>query len=287
MKTIGPIIFGEVLFDCFPDGSAVLGGAPFNVYAHLGRMGLDPLMITRVGEDERGNQLLAAMGERNLHTEGVQSDPSRFTGEVVVTIDEEGHPQFDIRLGQAWDGIDADEALGNLAGQQPSMLYCGTLALRSETSRKACLRILEETEADLFLDVNLRDPWWERPLVDQLLSKATWLKCNEQEGEMLFGIKDEYEGRSRLPEICRNQGLRQLILTLSERGAMVTDGENIWQAAPPQDDRPFLDSVGAGDACACGLIEGILKRYDPETSIHNALELANEICRTRGGVFPI
>ena len=101
MKTIGPIIFGEVLFDCFPDGSAVLGGAPFNVYAHLGRMGLDPLMITRVGEDERGNRLLAAMGERNLRTEGVQSDPSRFTGEVVVTIDEEGHPQFDIRLGQA------------------------------------------------------------------------------------------------------------------------------------------------------------------------------------------
>ena len=69
MKTIGPIIFGEVLFDCFPDGSAVLGGAPFNVYAHLGRMGLDPLMITRVGEDERGNRLLAAMGERNLRTD--------------------------------------------------------------------------------------------------------------------------------------------------------------------------------------------------------------------------
>ena len=90
-------------------------------------MGLDPLMITRVGEDERGNRLLAAMGERNLRTEGVQSDPSRFTGEVVVTIDEEGHPQFDIRLGQAWDGIDADEALANLAGQQPQCFIVGRL----------------------------------------------------------------------------------------------------------------------------------------------------------------
>ena len=92
MKTIGPIIFGEVLFDCFPDGSAVLGGAPFNVYAHLGRMGLDPLMITRVGEDERGNRLLAAMVKETC-TEGAER-PSRFTGEVVVTIDEEGIPSL-------------------------------------------------------------------------------------------------------------------------------------------------------------------------------------------------
>ena len=287
MEPLGPVIFGEVLFDCFPDGNAVLGGAPFNVYVHLGRMGLDPLMITRVGQDERGRDLLAAMQERGLRTEGVQHDTTRFTGEVLVTIDQGGHPQFDIRLGQAWDAMDADTALAALAGKQPSMLYCGTLALRSETSRNACLRILDETDAPLFLDVNLRDPWWERPLVDQLLAKATWLKCNEQEAEMLFGIRDEEDGRSRLPGICRSQGLRQLILTLSERGAMVTDGDQVWQAAPPRDERPFLDSVGAGDACACGLIEGIHKGHDPETSIRNAVQLANDICRTRGGVFPI
>ena len=287
MQNIGPVIFGEVLFDCFPDGSAVLGGAPFNVYVHLGRMGLNPLMITRVGEDARGAVMLEAMRERGLCIEGVQRDPERFTGEVVVSISDEGHPHFDIRPGQAWDAMDGGEALAILAGKQPSMLYCGTLALRSKASREACLRVLQETDAPLFLDVNLRDPWWERPLVDELLAKATWVKCNEQEGEMLFGIRNEAEGRERLPEICRNQGLRQLILTLSERGAMVTDGERIWQEAPPVDVRLFMDSVGAGDACACGLLEGILKGYSPEVSLGNALQLASDICRVRGGVFPL
>lgn len=287
MTHTGPVIFGEVLFDCFPGENAVLGGAPFNTYVHLGRMGLDPLMITRVGDDERGRQLLAAMQERNLRTDGVQQDPERFTGEVLVTINQGGHPQFDIRPGQAWDAIQAAPALDILQERQPSMLYCGTLALRSEASRQACLRILDETDAPLFLDVNLRDPWWERPLVDQLLAKAIWLKCNEQEGEMLFGIRNEQDGRERLPDICREHELRQLILTLSERGAIVTDGEQLWQAAPPQDERPFLDSVGAGDACACGLIEGIHKGHAPETALRNALQLANDICRTRGGVFPI
>ena len=68
---------------------------------------------------------------------------------------------------------------------------------------------------------------------------------------------------------------------------MVTDGEQIWQEAPPADDRPFMDSVGAGDACACGLLEGIIKGYSPEVSLGNALQLASDICRVRGGVFPV
>ena len=104
---------------------------------------------------------------------------------------------------------------------------------------------------------------------------------------MLFGIRNEAEGRERLPEICRNQGLRQLILTLSERGAMVTDGQQVWQEIPFVDERPFMDSVGAGDACASGLLEGILKGYSPEVSLKNALQLASGICRVRGGVFPV
>ena len=287
MEKTGPVIFGEVLFDCFPDGSSVLGGAPFNVYVHLGRMGLNPLMITRVGEDARGADMLEAMRERGLSIAGVQRDPERFTGEVVVTISDGGHPHFDIRPGQAWDAMDANEALVALSDKQPSMLYCGTLALRSGESREACLRVLQEKDAPLFLDVNLRDPWWERPLVDELLAKATWLKCNEQEAEMLFGIRDEVDGRERLPGICREQNLRQLILTLSERGAMVTDGQNVWQEAPPVDNRPFMDSVGAGDACACGLLEGIVNGRAPGDSLRNAVKLASDICRVRGGVFPL
>ena len=184
------------------------------------------------------------------------------------------------------DGQQA-EALEALEGKEPSMLYCGTLILRSKESKQAGLSVLEKTNAPLFLDVNLRDPWWDKELAELLLQKATWLKCNEQEAEILFGIQSEEQGRQRIPEICKDLNLQLFILTLSERGAMVTDGQQVWQAAPPQNDKPFLDSVGAGDSCACGFIEGIHKGSNPETSLYNALKLASEVCRVRGGVFPL
>jgi fructokinase len=282
-----PIVLGEVLFDCFPDGSAVLGGAPFNVYAHLGRMGLEPMMISRIGDDSRGRQLLEAMESRDLLTEGIQTDPHRSTGEVIVTVSDDGHPQFDIPLEQAWDAVNAVKTLVTMESAKPSMIYCGTLAMRSEATREAYIMAIEQSGAPLFLDVNLRDPWWQRPLVDKLIKKASWVKCNQQEAEILFGIKDRQDARSMLPGLCERLGLKLLILTLSERGAMVTDGYNLWQAAPPESDKPFLDSVGAGDACACGFIEGIHKHYEPDTSLRNALQLASDICRVRGGVFPV
>lgn len=281
-----PVVLGEILFDCFPDGSAVLGGAPFHVYVHLGRMGLEPLIITRIGNDDRGKQLLGAMESRGLTTEGIQTDKHRATGEVIVNISDDGHPQFDIPLDQAWDAVNSVDTLVTLEHWQPSLIYCGTLAMRSEASREANMLAIEKTAAPLFLDVNLRDPWWDRPLVDKLINKASWLKCNEQEAEMLFGIKTRQDARAMLPGLCERLGLKLLILTLSERGAMVTDGFGIWQARPPETNKPFLDSVGAGDACASGFIEGIHKHRDPETSLHNALQLASDICRVRGGVFP-
>ena len=281
-----PVVLGEVLFDCFPDGSAVLGGAPFNVYAHLGRMGLEPLMITRIGDDDRGQQLLDAMESRGLTTDGIQRDAHRSTGEVIVNISDDGHPQFDIPLDQAWDAVNSVDTLVALEHWQPSMIYCGTLAMRSEKTLEAYMLAIEKTCAPVFLDVNLREPWWDRPLVDKLIKRASWLKCNEQEAEMLFDIKNRQEARMMLPSLCERVGLKLLILTLSERGAMVTDGFGLWQARPPENNKPFLDSVGAGDACACGFIEGIHKHRDPESSLRNALQLASDVCRIRGGVFP-
>ena len=143
------VIFGEVLYDCFPDGSVVPGGAPFNVAWHLQAFGMSPLFVSRVGEDTLGRRILDAMQEWGMDTSGLQFDARHPTGRVEITL-ESGQPRFDILPGQAYDFIDA-EALPPVAGE--TVLYHGSLALRREDSRKALERLRQETR----LPVNLTE----------------------------------------------------------------------------------------------------------------------------------
>ena len=101
-----PVVVGEVLFDHFPDGSRVLGGAPFNLAWHLRAMGLEPLLITRVGSDPEGAEVLETMARWGLDVSAVQLDHRHATGAVHVRFDG-GEPVFDIPSGQAWDHLEA------------------------------------------------------------------------------------------------------------------------------------------------------------------------------------
>ena len=69
---IRPVVFGEVLWDCFDDGTEVLGGAPFNVAWNLRGFGLDPLFVSRIGHDERGEKILDAMHRWGMDAAGVE-----------------------------------------------------------------------------------------------------------------------------------------------------------------------------------------------------------------------
>jgi len=115
-RGLRPLVFGEVLYDSFPDGSVVLGGAPFNVAWHLRGFGLNPLFISRVGDDELGERIIAAMSEWGMDTRGVQRDPGHPTGRVVVSI-RNNEPSFEIVPEQAYDFI-AGEPLQALLRQE-------------------------------------------------------------------------------------------------------------------------------------------------------------------------
>jgi len=163
-QTDAIIVFGEVLFDCFADGSQVLGGAPFNVAWNLYALGAQPLLISRVGNDKMGSQILAAMSSRGLSIDGIQIDSSHPTGRVDVTI-ENNEPHYDIVDSVAYDYID-QYSLPHLPLK--GIIYHGTLALRHETSRKALEQLMTQMDAQVFLDVNLRPPWWEKLLLQRL-----------------------------------------------------------------------------------------------------------------------
>ncbi len=177
-----PLVFGEVLFDHFPDGSMVLGGAPFNVAWHLQAFRQAPLFVSRVGDDALGRNIRSAMLEWGMHTQGLQMDSAHPTGTVEVRI-EGGEPSYDIVAGRAYDFIDA---LSLPPFEKPGVIYHGSLALRNQPSADALAALKEDHPVPVFLDVNLRPPWWQRDSVLAMLQAAHWAKLNEHELEQLF-----------------------------------------------------------------------------------------------------
>ncbi|UCE89482.1 MAG: hypothetical protein JSW10_01160, partial [Pseudomonadota bacterium] len=175
-----PVIFGEVLFDVFPDSGAVLGGAPFNVAWHLRGFGLQPLFVSRVGTDAHAETILSRMRAWGMDDMGMQRDPDHPTGTVRITFNDTGH-SFEILPAQAYDYIDAEQALAALRTQQLSLLYAGTLAARTDVSRSALDAVMAGCGVPLFVDINLREPCWDHARVDHTLARARWAKLNDEE----------------------------------------------------------------------------------------------------------
>ncbi len=175
------LVFGEALFDCFPDGEQVLGGAPFNVAWHLQALGHHPHFISSIGNDSLGKKILTAMHDWGMDTQMIQIDPERPTGQVEVSI-VENEPHYTITADCAYDFI-SPQKIKSLP--EKGILYHGTLALRNSSSRTCLANIVQRPELSVFLDVNLRSPWWDKQEVFGWLEQARWVKLNEDELHLL------------------------------------------------------------------------------------------------------
>jgi fructokinase len=271
-----PLIFGEVLFDVMPDGTRVLGGAPFNVAWHLEAFGLRPLMITRVGDDDPGDEVLTAMETWGMDMSGVQRDDIHPTGQVQVDL-EDGEPTFHILPGQAYDHIDGSLALRSSAGTTFSLLYHGSLISRGEESRSALDDLENASGTPVFVDVNLRNPWWNHRDVLASVDRARWVKLNESELDLLADGSDAAAAEAFRVE----HGLDAVIVTKGGRGAVVVDGGTTFEAAPPAKVE-VVDTVGAGDAFSAVFILGLTNNWPTELTLERAVEFAAAVCTVPG-----
>ena len=277
-----PVIFGEVLFDCFPNGKAVLGGAPFNVAWHLHSLSCDPLMISSVGNDEHGELVRQTMQAKGMDTAGIQVSERFPTGQVVVTL-EEGQPSYEIVTDQAYDHIDVQAALHALAEIKPALIYHGSLALRTAASKDALDALLQKTSAPVFLDLNLREPWWELPLLEHILQQATWVKLNDEELCVAARqpITDGLELKSHAKEVFDAFELERLIVTRGAQGAFVLSKEGLIEGEPVKVEN-LVDTVGAGDGFSAVTIAGILRDEPIPETLNKALYFAAQICQQQG-----
>lgn len=274
MKHGCPYIFGEVLFDCFPDGAKVLGGAPFNVAWHLQAFGESPLFISRVGMDDEGRAILDAMQTHGMRTDGVQIDASLPTGRVQVSF-ADGEPEYDIVRPSAWDAIEGGEY-----GDKCRLIYHGSLALRDERSCSALAQLKAQCRsapeyAGIFLDVNLRAPWWRQDQLAGLLDAADWVKLNGDELGLLAPS-------CSASDVLSGSSLTGLILTHGADGAEIMTPANEAIRVRPEQSTQVVDTVGAGDAFASVILLGILRGWPLDITARRAQAFAARMVGVRG-----
>jgi len=278
-----PLIFGEVLFDHFPDGTEALGGAPVNVAWHLQGFGLSPVLISRVGDDEQGRRVIDTMSGWGMDLSALQVDHRHPTGQVRVSL-KDGQPAFDIVAEQAYDFIDAEQACSAVASIETCLFYHGTLALRHACSKDAFTQLIARSGARRCVDVNLRPPWTPMDTVHDVLNGASWAKVNDIELQEITGCgPDDLTDGAR--ELKKRFGLEQLIVTQGEAGALLYVGDEIRQGAPVPVHN-LKDTVGAGDAFSSMALLGMSLGWRHADTLSRALEFASLVCGFRGATIP-
>ncbi len=272
-------LFGEVLFDQFPSGEKVLGGAPFNVAWHLQSLGDHPLLISRVGADAPGQAILSSMRAWGMSTAGIQLDPAHPTGKVEVeVIDQE--PHYHIVPDCAYDFIAAEQIVPVACD---GILYHGTLGLRNPVSRQALSRLQQNPQLAIFLDVNLRAPWWQPAEVQTWLKAARWVKLNQQElGLLGFNSADPADLEQAVISFQERFELEQVIVTRGAAGALVRTAAGEIQQLVPQPAPKFVDTVGAGDAFSAVYLHGLLADWSVHETLFAAQQFASKVVGIRG-----
>lgn len=283
------VMFGEVLFDHLPGGDRVMGGAPLGVAWHLKGFGLDPLLISAVGADAAGEEILAAMQAWGLRTDGIQVLDHLPTGRVDVRLAQNlpaGEPAYTIPENQAWDTIEIDAMQQAWPRPDPAaltLLYHGSLALRSRNNQRSFQQLLKlPGECVRFMDVNLRNPWVDSTQLEELLLASHWVKMNEQELYALAGLPS-----AATEDILRwiaQQGNWPLLLTCGADGAHLLGGANPRVSVQPVPTDVVNSTVGAGDAFTAAFIFGLVQGDTSFVQLRRAQRFASRVLRQPGAI---
>lgn len=276
---------GEALWDVLPEGKK-LGGAPANFAYHAMQFGLDAMAVSAIGKDALGNETIEALNNKKLHYYIERIDYP--TGTVQVSLNEDGIPQYEIREGVAWDNIPETEQLEEIAKHTQAVCF-GSLAQRSIVSRTSINKFLDwmpdgEEQLKIF-DINLRQQFYNKEIIDTSLKKCNILKINDEEAVVvshLFSFGD-----TDLENICRTllntYHLRMVILTCGVNGSYVFSPH--FTSFQPTPKVQVADTVGAGDSFTGAFTAAILKGL-PVTKAHElAVKVSAYVC-TQPGAMP-
>lgn len=293
---------GEVLFDCLPDGKK-LGGAPANFAYHVSQFGLNGLAISAIGDDEDGHEIVKLLKEQGAksHLETVDYP----TGTVQVTLSGNGIPQYDICLGVAYDNIPWTPAIEAIAKDTRAVCF-GSLAQRTAVTRETVQKFLD-TMPKLgtlrVFDINLRQNWYSKEIIEESLNRCNVLKINDEEivkvAKMLDlgDIRDINQAQTeseallqpvdfedQVRDLIRIYDLDMVVLTCGAYGSyVVTPTEMSFQGTPKV---KVADTVGAGDSFTATFVACILNGKPLKVAHETAVRVSAFVC-TQHGAMPV
>ena len=275
---------GEALWDVLPEGKKI-GGAPANFAYHVSQFGLESCAVSAVGDDELGKEIRSNFEEKKLQTL-IETVPYP-TGTVQVEIDKLGVPQYDIKENVAWDNIPFTPQIEELAHRTKAICF-GSLAQRNEVSRNTIEQFIEAmpktVDTLIVFDVNLRQSFYSREVLDRSMKRCNVLKINDEELITISRMLG-YQGtdlQSKCWILLGRYHLKMLILTCGVNGSYVfTPGSMSFLATPKV---KVADTVGAGDSFTGAFVASILKGLSVADAHQKAVNVSAFVCTQRGAM---
>jgi fructokinase len=273
------ICFGEVLFDVFPTHKKI-GGAPLNVALRLASLGINAQIISRVGNDEIGRELLAFIKKNGVDTDTIQIDENLSTGEVIVQLNEKGSASYTINYPVAWDKIiciPEDE----IKVKKADALVFGSLVCRDGVSQNSLLEIINYTKYAVF-DVNLRAPFYTKEILVNLMMQSDFIKFNDDElYEVSAFLNSPYHSlEQNILFIAEKTNTKHICVTKGSHGAVLYYNEKMYYNSGYKID--VIDTVGSGDSFLAGLLSKLLYDENPQEAIDFACALGAIVAKNEG-----
>jgi fructokinase len=277
---------GEVLWDLLPAGPQ-LGGAPANFAYHAHALGAHACVVTRVGADEFGREILRRLKEQGIADGTVQEDETSPTGTVTVDLSDKGIPNYVIHKDVAWDRLSVTPSSLNAIRVADAICF-GSLAQRGEISRGAIQRLVAAAPAGALrvFDINLRQNYFSREIIEQSLGLANVLKLNDDELPILASMFSlTGSPRQQMHVLALRFSLRLVALTRGPAGSLLwQDGE--WSDCPSVPIK-IVDTIGAGDSFTAALVLGLLQNKALDEINMLADEVARYVCSCAGATPPL
>ncbi|WP_372760641.1 carbohydrate kinase [Pseudoalteromonas sp.] len=281
-KNVTVSCFGEVLWDCFDSGKR-LGGAPLNMCVRINSLGIKADMLSAVGNDELGTELLTEISNKGVSCDYITINNAKKTSTVAVTLDSSGSARYDIVADTAWDNIALSDALINKVKRSDVFVF-GSLVGRSDTSLNTLKKLVDVANFKVF-DVNLRAPHYTLTTLVDLMTKADFIKLNDEElYEIAKTMGCKYHSlEQNLAFIAQHTHTDYLCVTKGSHGALLSiKGVNYYNSGYLIN---VVDTVGAGDSFLGSLIYQLCSQSDAQFAIDFACAVGAMVAE-RAGATP-
>ncbi|MBU2881304.1 carbohydrate kinase [Psychrosphaera sp. B3R10] len=271
--------FGEVLWDCFDTGKR-LGGAPLNMCVRINSLGIKADMISAVGNDVLGNELLSEIKDKNVSCDYIAINDNKKTSTVEVTLDSSGSASYNIVADVAWDNIELTTSLLDKVAASDVFVF-GSLIGRSTTSLSTLKSLIDVANFKVF-DVNLRAPHYQLDTLIELMTQADFIKLNDDElYEIAKAMGCKYHSlEQNLAFIAQQTNTNYLCVTKGSHGALLTvKGANYYNSGYLIS---VVDTVGAGDSFLGSLIYQLCNTDNAQYAVDFACAVGAMVAQNHG-----